>query len=86
MTQPQPNRQRRPYRSDWVAIILAVGVSAALIILTTAMLWTAFVRTSGASTLGPNENTTAILIGWGSGMIGVLGAFVGFAFGRRDDE
>jgi len=82
MTEPQRPSPRRS--SDGVAIILAVGISASLVILTLAMLWTAFVKTGGGQAMGPNENTTAILIGWGSGMIGVLGAFVGFTLARRD--
>ena len=66
--------------ADWVAILLAVGVATALNVITLGVLWEAIAH---PSTAGISENATQILTGWGGGMIGVLGAFVGYAFGRR---
>jgi uncharacterized YccA/Bax inhibitor family protein len=58
--------------ADWVAIILAAGVSLALITATAAVAYT------GILTGKPvGENITQILTGWGGGIIGVLGAYVG---------
>lgn len=62
----------RPSR-DWVAITIAVGISTALNVFTVAVLWDAlFSERSGLS-----ENGTQVLTGWGGGMVGVLGAYIG---------
>jgi hypothetical protein len=65
-----------------VAIILAAGISLSLLTMTVATLYSAFVRL-GAGGPGLSENATQVLTGWGGGMIGVLGAYVGYAFGKR---
>ena len=71
--------------ADLVAIVLGVGVSTALNVITFAVVYSAVVGTSDVPG-GLSENATQILTGWGGGMIGVLGAYVGYAFGRRDKE
>jgi hypothetical protein len=65
-----------------VAIILAVGIASALNIITTAMMVMVALRLAVGVTAGLGENATQILTGWGGGIIGVLGAYVGHAFGR----
>lgn len=66
--------------AEIVAIILAIGIASALNVMTIAMLYEAIFHTESA---GLSENATQIMTGWGGGMIGVLGAFVGYAFGRE---
>lgn len=57
---------------DWVAIILAAGVSVALIVVTGATAYAGLVTDRPVG-----ENLTQILTGWGGGIIGILGAYVG---------
>jgi hypothetical protein len=64
--------------ADWVAIILAAGISLSLLAATTA---TAYIAMYLERPVG--ENVTQILTGWGGGMIGILGAYVGYAFGKK---
>lgn len=69
--------------ADWVAIILAAGVSLSLLILVggAAFVAVAHITDVGENNLG--ENVTQVLTGWGGGMIGVLGAYIGYAFGQK---
>lgn len=61
----------------WVAIILAVGIAVALNVMTFAALWVALQPfSSDVPRLG--ENSTQVLTGWGGGIMGVLGAYVGY--------
>jgi len=82
--------ERRP-TAEVVAIILAVGVATALNVVTVALLWAAYIRIGIDPDSGLSENGTQLLTGWGGGIIGVLGAFIGYSFGRKrrhddDDE
>jgi hypothetical protein len=74
-------KRRTPGPATLVAVILAVGISASLIFMTVAALYIVIISHGNPSTLG--ENTTQVLTGWGGGMLGVLGAFVGYAFGDK---
>ena len=65
--------------SGSVALVLAIGVVAALNIITCALMVAAF-------HVDPPElsaNGTQLLTGWGGGIIGVLGSYIGFTFGQR---
>jgi hypothetical protein len=63
---------------DWVAVIIAVGICTAMNTFTFAVLYDAiFSKGSGLS-----ENATQVLTGWGGGLIGILGAYVGYRAGR----
>jgi hypothetical protein len=64
--------------ADWVAVILAAGISLSLLAATIA---TAYIAIYLDRPVG--ENVTQILTGWGGGIIGILGAFVGYAFGKK---
>jgi len=64
-----------------VAVVLAVGMAVSLVIVTIAIAHAVY---AGNLDNGLGENTTQVLIGWGGGIIGVLGAFIGYAFGRAD--
>lgn len=63
---------------ELVAIILAVGLATALNLLTLGILYDALFHSNSA---GISENATQILTGWGGGIIGVVGAFVGYRAG-----
>jgi hypothetical protein len=71
---------------DLVAVILAIGLVSGLNFLMFAILWDAL----NSDTPGISENATQILIGWGGGIIGILGGYVGFkaghSTGRQDVE
>lgn len=74
----EPDRPRRV--AEWVALIIAGGISLSLLVVTIGVVVVA-VLPGPPETLG--ENATQILTGWGGGMIGILGAFIGYAFGKR---
>lgn len=63
--------------AGWVALILAVGLATALNVMCAAVFYDA-VR---SDTPGLSENATQILTGWGGGIIGVVGALVGYRQG-----
>lgn len=60
-----------------VAAILAVGMCTALNAFTIAVLIDAMT----SSVPGLSENATQILTGWGGGIVGVIGAVVGYQAG-----
>lgn len=62
--------------SEWVALILASGVSIAIIILVIGVVWSAIKHGSTAATL--TENETQVIIASFSGIFGILGAFLGY--------
>jgi hypothetical protein len=70
-------------RKDWVVILLAVGIATALNMITGAVLYAALFGHSDVPG-GLSENATQILTGWGGGMIGVIGAFVGYKAGAAN--
>lgn len=74
--------QQRP-GSEIVAFALAMGISTALNVITFAVVWEAITH---PSTAGLSENATQVLTGWGGGMIGVLGAYVGYTFGKKRED
>jgi hypothetical protein len=71
---------------DVVAIVLSIGLATALNIIVIAVLYDA-ITSQGP---GLSENATQILTGWGGGIIGVVGSYLGFRVGeqsgRRQDE
>lgn len=81
MTEEQPaGRRRWLARGDHiVAIILAVGMVAAINIFTFAAVYSALISDDPLS-----ENATQILTGWGGGVIGVIGAIVGYTAGHNE--
>jgi hypothetical protein len=66
---------------DLVALVLAFGISVALNILTIAAILIAWFSDTPIS-----ENATQILASWGGGILGVLGAFVGYTFGKKNPD
>jgi uncharacterized membrane protein len=69
--------------SERVAVILAIGISLSLNVVTCAMMYAAWTRITAGGTVGLSENGTQLLTGWGGGIIGVLGSYIGFTFGKR---
>jgi Co/Zn/Cd efflux system component len=66
-----------------VAVILAAGMAVALNVVTVSLLYVALLRLGNpAQVQGISERGTVLLTGWGGGIIGVLGAYIGYAFGR----
>jgi hypothetical protein len=68
------------WAKDWVALILAVGIATALNVIVLAVLWTAVTGESDVDG-GLSENATQILTGAFGGIVGVLGAFLGYRAG-----
>jgi hypothetical protein len=68
-----------PAARDWVAIILAIGVATALNAIVAAVLIDAL-RSDGP---GLSENATQVLTAAFGGIIGVLGAYIGYRAGVR---
>lgn len=68
---------RHPVR-DWVAIILAIGLASAINVITIAVLYEAIQQSEPLS-----ENATQVLTTAFSGIVGVLGAYIGFRIGER---
>lgn len=65
---------------EWVAFTLAIGMATALNVFTGAVLWDALFNEAP----GLSENGTQVLTGWGGGIVGVLGAYVGYRAGASD--
>ena len=85
VAQPEvPVTYHRP-GSEIVAILLAVGIATSLNVITfvaiAAGVWSALHNTPIPGGIG--ENVTQVLTGWGGGIIGVLGAYVGYTFGVK---
>jgi len=68
--------------TDFVAVVLAVGVTVSIIILITGVMWGAIKNGSHAASL--TENETQVLLATFSGIFGILGAHVGYKMGDRD--
>jgi hypothetical protein len=83
LSSPTSTAGARPKRSTgshdahlWVvAVILAAGLATALNLFCFAVLYEAIFHTR---TSGVSENATQILTGWGGGIVGILGAFIGY--------
>jgi hypothetical protein len=67
-------------RRDLVALVLAAGLAIALNAITVAILYEAIFRTNSS---GISSNATQILMAWGSGIIGILGAVFGYRAGSE---
>ena len=83
--------RRRFPASDYVAIILASGVTLAIVILVIGIVWTAVKHGVTASSL--TENEVQVLVASFSGIFGILGAYIGYRVSnghkiqkRSDDE
>jgi hypothetical protein len=75
-----PNR----HTSDTVAVILATGMAVSMAIITGSIAWAVINQTLPDGGLG--ENATQVLIGWGGGVIGVLGSYLGLLYNRRSGD
>lgn len=77
-----PGRRAVPGGSYVVALILAIGMATALNMLVLAVAWDALF----SSAPGISENATQILTGWGGGVLGVIGAVVGYSAGAASTQ
>ena len=76
---PRPlGTPKEAHGKDWVALTLAVGLVLAVNFITIAVLWDA-IASSGP---GLSENATQILVSVFGGIIGVLGAYLGYRAGE----
>ena len=67
-----------------VALLLAGSISVALLLLTGFALYVAFHADTVESTRV--IAVTQVLTGWGGGMIGVLGAYIGYNYGKKPPD
>lgn len=69
--------------TEWVVLVIAVGFALGFNVFCFAVLYVAIKSDAPLS-----ENATQVLTGWGGGMIGLLGGFVGYRVGssRERDE
>jgi hypothetical protein len=68
-------------RRELVALVLAIGLAASLLLIVAAVMYDA-VR---SDTPGLSENATQILTGWGGGIIGIVGSYLGYRAGETSD-
>jgi len=68
------------HAGDWIAVILALGVSMSILILIVGIMWTAIKHGTTAATI--TENEVQVLLAAFSGIFGILGAFLGFRAGN----
>ena len=61
-----------------IALVLAIALGTALNGFTIAILYEAIFQTQSA---GISENAVQVLTGWGGGMIGIIGAYIGYRVG-----
>ena len=67
--------------TEWVVLVIAVGFALGFNLFCFAVLYEAVTSDTALS-----ENATQVLTGWGGGMIGLLGGFVGYRVGREREE
>jgi hypothetical protein len=84
MEPEQPEKKPEKHTAaGMVAIILAGGVAAGLIIITGAILLAAWARLGVDPDSGISENGTQLLTAIFSGVIGALSAYLGFSLKER---
>lgn len=84
MSDQKPMFDQKKNAGFWIAIILSSGIALALNVVTFALLYVAILRLNNPTGIqGLSENGTQLLTGWGGGIIGVLGAYVGYSFGSK---
>jgi hypothetical protein len=69
-----------------VAIILAIGISIALNVITIALLWAAAIRLAIDPKSGLSDNGVQVLLAWGGGIISVLAGYVGYIVGKKNGQ
>ena len=69
---------------DVVALILAVAIGLSAVLISVTLLWAVVTDTEHLNPLG--SNATSVLLALFGGLIGVLGAYIGFRTGQRRDR
>ena len=85
MTEPEPKPPKGEHAGR-VAVILAIGISVALNIITCALLYAAIIRLGIDSTTGLSDNGVQVLLAWGGGIISVLAGYVGYIVGKKNGQ
>lgn len=83
----EPEKKDKPRReaAGLVAVILAIGISLALNVITCALLYAAFIRLGVDVNSGLSDNGVQILLAWGGGIISVLAGYVGYVVGKKQN-
>jgi hypothetical protein len=74
---------RRKY-VDLTAMILSIGITLSITLLTIGIVWSAIKNGGTAATL--TENETQVLISAFGGIFGILGAYIGYQLGNGAKE
>jgi amino acid transporter len=82
-TPSPPPSDRRRTSVDTVALVLAIGVVAVLMLVALSSVLNVWLGRNPTPSLG--ENTTQVLTSVGGGIIGVLGSYIGYYARRRED-
>jgi hypothetical protein len=69
-------------KRDLVALVLAIGLSLAILLLMTGVLWDAL----RSDTPGISENSTQIISTSFGGIIGILGSYLGYKAGSKEGD
>lgn len=77
-----PPSRRWVTTADLVAVILSAGMVVALNLFIVAAILEAYANRITLP-VGLGDNATQVLTGWGGGIIGIIGALVGYRVGRR---
>lgn len=77
-----PPSRRWVTTADIVAVILSAGMVVALNLFIVAAILEAYANRITLP-VGLGDNATQVLTGWGGGIIGIIGALVGYRVGRR---
>lgn len=65
---------------SWAILVLASGLALALNLIVVGVVWDA-IYSEGP---GLSDNATQVLTGWGGGIIGIIGAYVGYRVGSTN--
>ena len=82
MTDDPAAKRDRGGAAGTVAIVLAVGISVALNVITAALLYAAIQRLGIDPDSGISDNGVQILLAWGGAITSVLAGYIGFVIGK----
>lgn len=66
---------------DLVVLVIAVALGTAFNMVTFAVLWDGLFSNEA----GLSDNAAQVLTGWGGGIIGILGTYVGYRVSQADE-
>jgi hypothetical protein len=84
MTPPQPEDEKPPHPGiDRVALVLAIGMVVNLLVIALMVFYAAVFQTLEAPGI---IAATQVLTGWGGGIVGILGGYVGYRASRKIEK